>query len=1075
MGDRVEVCSDLSYKKIFMNKISTLILFFTFAASSFLMGQEQQRKIYGTVKDAANGDPLSGVVIKVAKSPKNTSTDKDGKFSISLSSTETELSFSFLGYEKVTREASNGNIEVALKASNTSLNEVLVVGYGTQTKKEFTGAASHITSSDIKDAPVQSFDQALAGKATGLNISLPNGVLNNPPVIRIRGVNSISLSTYPLVVVDGIPINSGNISSNTSVPNNPLGDINPADIASIDVLKDAASTSIYGSRAAGGVIIVTTKKGKEGNTKVSYDGWIGVTKAVRLPELLNSQQYADIKNEAVLNSKILSGNASNTNVASALFFPSYNANGSLVDTKWYNEIYRTAISHNHNLSISGGTKTTKYYFSTNYSNQEGFFKNNDFTRKGIRFNIDQDVTSWFKLSGNFSYNNTNNTSPNSGSLPNSTLLLIGGARLGYALPPNVAPYNADGSYNLSSTGTLGAGKNLFTNTLYNPDALFNYSNYSSSNDHIIGNIHGTINLLKSLKFESNYAIDRLRSEDITYLSPLIGSSAYSTGGSATNISGLRNNWNFTNNFSYDQRFGDKHHLSALLGYDVQKFEYSSWGATETSSSDPFFDSYQGSWGTIQSTGNNQSEKLYLSSFFRLSYDFNSKYFFTANFRRDGNSALGVNNKYGNFGGASIGWSLSEEPFYKNSNLINYVDNLRLKASWGRVGNGNLPSDYGSLALYGSSLYGSASTWAIAQAGNNSLGWETSEQTNLGLNLGILNSRVQLEFNYFNNNVNGLILSTPQSPSKGIPGNTILMNVGSMYNRGIELGLNSNIIKTRDFSWNAGFTYTHVKNKVTALADGNADIIGYTHTTTEANNVTRVGYSVGSLYGVKTAGVNPENGRRIFVNKNGQLVQYSAAVAPGQSNWTYMDGTTAPAISVSDYQLLGNALPTWYGGLNQNFQYKAFDLSLNFTYSGGNLVMNGTRGTLLDQRFYNNSTEVLNRWTTPGQVTNVPRLVYNDVISNGSSGFSISDNAEKADFLRLQQVVLGYRLPQSLLARTKISSLRVYAQVSNAFLITGYKGTDPESSSNGNTATSMGVEKNSVGLGRTISLGVNLSF
>ncbi len=1034
----------------------------------------QERTLTGTVRDSESNGPLPGVVVKASSSGRVATTNSDGQFSITIGTADKHLTFSYVGYENLRTPSAASLRDIKLKSAVTNLKDVLVVGYGTQSKKEFTGAATRVTSESLKDIPVQSFEQGLIGKASGVNISTPNGVLNNPPVIRIRGVNSISLSSYPLVVVDGIPINTGDISSNTSVPNNPLADINPADIASVDVLKDAASTSIYGSRAAGGVLLITTKKGKQGKSKVTYDAWVGVTSAVRLPDLLNSAQYIELKNEAVLNNKILSGNANNAGVASALFFPSENPDGSLVDTRWYDEVYRRAVSHNHNLSVSGGNESTRYYFSSNYSKQQGITKDNEFERKGFRFNIDHDVKKWFKLSANISYNNTLNQSQNTGSLASSALLLIGAARLGFVLPPNVAPYNPDGSYNLSANGTLGAGKNLFTNTLYNPGALFDNSDYSTENDHIVGNVHATIKLLDGLRFESNYAIDRLRSEDKTYLSPLLGSSAFATGGSATNISALRNNHNFTNSLTYDQRF-DAHHVSALAGYDVQKFESSSWGANQTTASDPFFENYQGTWGTIRSSGNSISETLYLSSFFRLSYDYAGKYFITGNFRKDGNSALGLDSKYGNFGGVSAGWALSEESFYKNSSLSNVINALKIKGSWGRVGNGNLSSAYASLNLYSSSIYGSAATWALAQAGNAALGWETSEQTNIGFDAALWNDRVQLNVDFFNNDVNGLILNSPQSPSKGLPGDAILSNVGSMYNRGVELGINATVLKSGNFQWRAGFNYTHVKNKVTALAEGNSDIIGYTHTTTEANNVTRVGHAAGSLYGALTAGVNPENGRRIFINKNGEKVQYSAAVAPGESNWTYLDGTTAAAITVADYQVLGSALPTWYGGFNNSFQYKDFDLSLNFSYSGGNKVMNATRGTLLDQRFYNNATEALNRWTSAGQVTDIPRLVYNDVISNGSTGFSISDNAEKADFLRLQQVVLGYSLPKSVLSKIDIANLRVYAQASNVFLLTGYRGTDPESSSNGNSTTSMGIEKNSIGQGRTFSLGINLTF
>jgi len=1056
-----------------MKKILLSLIFLLSIVPYTLSAQE--RTITGTVRDSENGEPLPGVTIIAAASNKSSISDFNGQFSIAVSQNDKILTLSYLGYKTVEKNVNSSFSNVQLTSENTTLKEVLVVGYGTQSKKEFTGAASRVTSKTIKDIPVQSFEQALIGKASGVNVSNPSGVLNDAPVIRIRGVNSISLSTSPLVVIDGIPVNTGDISTTNSVANNPLSDINPSDIESIDILKDAASTSIYGSRAAGGVILVTTKKGKQGKAKVTYDSWFGITTATRLPDLLNNTQYEDIKNEAVLNSKILSGNENNAAVASALFFPSYNADGSRVNTKWQNQVYRDAVSQNHNISISGGTDKTRYFFSTNYSKQEGITKDNEFDRKGIRFNIDHDVNKWLKLGGNLSYNNTFNQAQNTGSLSSSGLLLIGAARLALVLPPNVSVYNADGGYNLSATGTASPGNNLFTNTLWHPGALFENSKYTSSNDHFVGNVHATITFFEGFKFDTNYGIDRLRSENITYLSPNLGSSAYATGGSSTNIAALRNNYNFTNSLSFDKRFGENHHVAALAGYDVQKYENSSWGANQTNVSDPFFENFQGTWGTIRSSGNSLSERLFLSSFFRLSYDYAGKYFITGNFRKDGNSALGVNNKYGNFGGISAGWSISEESFFKNSGITDTFSSLKVKGSWGRVGNGNLSSAYASQNLYGASIYGTASTWALSQAGNQDLGWETSDQTNIGIEAGFFKDRLQFTADYFNNDVNGLILSTPQSPSKGIPGDAILSNVGSMYNRGIELGLTATLANSEDFQWKASFNYTHVKNKVTALAEGNTDIIGYTQVTTEANNITRVGYSAGSLYGAVTAGVNPDNGRRIFLNKAGEKVQYSAAVPSGQSNWTYLDGTTAAAITVADYQVLGNALPVWYGGLTNNFQYKAFDFTVGFTYSGGNKVMNNTRGTLLDQRFYNNSTEVLDRWTTPGQVTNIPRLVYNDVISNGSSGYAISDNAEKADFLRLQQLAVGFSLPKNILEKAELASVRFYLQATNVFLITSYSGSDPETSSNGNSTTSMGVEKNSVGQGRTFTFGLNVGF
>lgn len=1054
------------------NVLKTLLLLAFITSQAFA----QSRVITGTITGKDDGQSIPGVNIVVPGTNQGAQTDANGKFSIQVPPSAKKLAISAIGF--VTQEISIDNrttLDVALSSDTRQLSEVMVVGYGTQTKAEFTGSAVRVNGDAIKEQPVQSFDQALQGRAAGVSIAQPNGVLNNPPVIRIRGVNSISLSSYPLVVVDGIPINTGNVSASTAVPNNPLGDINPADIESIDVLKDAASTSIYGSRAAAGVLLITTKRGKAGKPRITYETWVGASEVVRLPKLLNAEQFISIKNEAVLNAKILGGNATNDNVASALFFPNTNADGSAINTRWSDYIYRTGVSQSHNISVSGGTQSTTYYFSANYTDQKGFLVANEFKRKAARFNIDQEVTTWLKLRGSVSYNTSDNQSPYAGSLPGSNFFLVGAARLSIALPPNVPAYNADGSYNISKTNpnTIGMGNNLVVSNFGNPVALLDQNRFTSGNDRIIASFGATAKLLKNLDFATTYAIDRLRTDNVSFNSAIQGD-GYSTKGSVTNVSAIRDNWNWTNTLSYKETFATKHAVSVLAGYDVQKFNNSAWGATRTQTADPFFDNYQGNWGAITASGNDLSERAYLSFFSRLNYDLNKKYFVTVNFRRDGNSALGTGKKYGNFGGVSGGWALGEEPFYKNSRLASTLTNIKLRASWGRVGNGNLSDSYSSLELYSGSLYGNAPTWAISQAGNQNLGWETSEQTNIGADLGFLNDRIQVDVTYFNNNVNGLILSAPQAVSKGIPGNSILGNVGSMYNRGIELGINATILRKGDFSWNAAFNYTNLNNKVTALADGNTDIVGTTHVSYETTNVTRVGYSVGSLYGAKTAGVNPDNGRRIFINGKGEKVQYSQVVAPGESQWTYLDGKTAAAITGADYYLIGNALPRWYGGLVNNVRYKNFDLSVNLTYSGGNLVMNGTRATLLDQRAYNNSTEVLTRWQKPGDITDVPRLIYNDQLSTGSS-FPVSTNAEKADFLRLQNASIGYRLPTRLFSKIGLSSVRVYAQGSNLFLITPYSGTDPESSVNGNSNTTPGIEKNSVGQARTITFGLNVGF
>jgi TonB-dependent starch-binding outer membrane protein SusC len=1030
----------------------------------------EMEEITGTVIDGDTGEPLIGASIMVVGTNQGVATDIDGKFSLDVSP-GTKIRISYLGFKP--RELTVNNqtmLEITLEPDST-MEEVLVVGYGTQTKREFTGSAASVGGDKIKDLPVQSFDQGLAGRAAGVNISQPNGVLNNAPVIRVRGINSISLSSYPLIVVDGIPINTGTVSANTQAANNPLADINPADIESIDILKDAASTSIYGSRAAAGVLLITTKRGVEGKARVNYEAWGGVTNAARLPTLLDAEQYMMIKNEGVSNAKILSGNANNDAVPAEQFFPSYHPDGSLISTNWYDHIYRTGTSHNHSINVSGGTETTKYFFSTNYSKQEGMLRNNSFERKGARFNMDHKLTDWLTFTGNVNYNNTVNRSAASGSLAGNAFLLVGAGRMAYITAPNVSPYHPDGSFNISSNGRMGMGNNRVVSNFYNPVPLMELDRYDSENNRIISNLSLTATPVKGLTIGTTYSMDNLRVDNETYNNPIHGP-GFAQNGQAINISSQRNNWNWVSTIGYETSIQNQHNLSFLAGYDIQKFDNSAWGATVTQASDVFFNQWQGNYGNITPTGAFIDEFSFVSQFGRVSYDFDKKYYLTMNIRRDGNSALGAERKFGIFGGVSGGWELSSESFYANSQISNFMNTVKLRGSWGVVGNGNLNDAFASLVLFEASLYGNAPTWGFGQAGNPNLGWETSEQTNIGADIGFLNDRFQLDLTYFYNNVNGLILGVPQAPSKGIPGGSILSNVGSMFNRGIEFSLTANLINNQKFSWSSTVNFTQMQNRVTDLPGG--DIIGTTASAAETTNVSRVGYSVGSLYGAITDGVNPENGQRLFINRNGERVQYTHVAGPEESRWTYLDGSPAPAITGSDFDLIGNALPTFYGGIDQNFSFGNFDLSLLFTYSGGNYVMNGTRGTWLDQRFWNNSVEVLERWTTPGQETHVPRVVFGDLLSNGSS-WPISANAERADFLRLQTASIGYRLPQNILDKLKLSSVRIYSQVFNAFVLTKYSGTDPEISVNGNSNTSPGVEKNSVPQGRTFTLGLNIGF
>jgi TonB-linked SusC/RagA family outer membrane protein len=1027
------------------------------------LGFSQNVTITGTITSAEDKQTLPGVVVQITGTNTGVQTDLDGHYTIHVPPESKSLSFTFTGFVKQQVPiGTKTTIDVVMVIDKKQLDEVVVVGYGVQSKKDVTGAISTIKGETIKDLPVQSFDQALAGKAAGVNITLPNGVLNNPPVIRVRGFNSITSSSYPLIVVDGIPVFTGDQSSNAAA-NNPLGDINPSDIESIDILKDASATAIYGSRAANGVMIITTKKGKEGKPKISYSSWVGITQAFNLPKVLNAEQYMLIKNEARRNANM-----------SEAFFPSYNPDGTLVDTRWFDYVYRTGVAHNNSVSISGATPATSYYFSLGYTKQDGFVKKNQFDRTSVRFNIDQKITNRIKAGANINYTKNYNQAPTTGSLPGEGFQSAGIGRLAFMVAPNVAPYTSDGWYNITGDNIIGSGANTVLIGTYNPIALINLNKFTSESKHLLASVYGEVQILKDLTFKTTYVIDNVDITGSAFLSDKHGD-AFNVKGSVTNVSASMQKSGWTNTLFYQKTFSEKHSISLLAGTEQLFSNVNQWGGTRQKIADDFFINYQGNYLTNNppTALNNQAQNVFLSYFGRATYDYSKKYFFTASLRRDGFSGLSKGNKFGNFGGASIGWSVSEENFYKNSIISKTASSLKLRASVGKVGNMGIPN-YGSLTLYNSDLYADVNTIMFIQAGNPALKWETSLKMDIGATIGFLKERLQFEVGYFKNDISGLILNAPQSPSKGLPGNAMLQNVGSMYNKGVELSLISTNIDKKNFQWSSNINYSYIKNEVTALASGNADIIGTTSTLEKAN-ITRVGYSVGTIYAVKTVGVNPDNGRRIFVNKNGEKVQYNHVVAAGQSKWTYMDGSPAAAISGEDAVIIGSAIPKFFGGFNNTFTYKnMLDLNIGLTFSGGNYIYNGSKAGMLDQRFWNNSEEVLDRWTYIGQNTDVPRVVYGDNISNGS-GFPISENVERGDFIKFKSISLGYKFGNKFLTKTKIASLRVYVQVTNLYTLTKYTGSDPEISVNGNSNLTPGIDRNSVPQSRTFTFGLNLDL
>ncbi|MCX2472806.1 TonB-dependent receptor [Pedobacter sp. MC2016-05] len=1032
----------------------------------------QERTITGTVTGKEDGLPLPGVSVKIKGASGGTTTGANGKYTLRVTGNATALEFTYIGYSAQTRAIGAGNsIDVMLVSDAKTLTDVVVTGYGTIQRKSFTGASSTVNAAQIANKPVQSFGQGLVGQATGVSIVQPNGLLNNPPVIRVRGLSSLSLSSFPLVVVDGIPISTSNTSQN-SAANNPLGDINPEDIETIDILKDAASTAIYGSRGAAGVLIITTKKGKQGQTKFSYDAWAGVSNAVRLPEVMDAGQYIAYKNQAVKNLKAVNPTATVVTDANGnSFFPNLRADGSEVNTNWNDVIYRSAVTQNHNVSLSSATEKTSYFISGGLSDQQGFLRGNNFKRYTGRANVIHQATSFLKLNMNLAYTNTYNQSPNSGSAAGGAFASSGLGRLAFALSPNLRPFNDDGSYSLSNNGTVGNGPNLVPTSWSNPQVLIERDRNTSETTRIIANLGAEIKLTKDLSVKSSFSWDRGNTENYRFWNPLSGD-GFSTTGSAYNNNNRRNNKNFINTINYNKTFGGLHNLSLIAGNEAQSTTSDDWGAQRTTLSDPFYTQFQGQFTNNTAAGNGLNATALESYLAIANYNFDNKYFINGNFRRDGNSGLSPEKRWGNFGGGSLAWDVSKEAFFANSSLAKIISNLRIRGSYGVVGNAAVGA-YNFFSTYDPTLYGETGTgFLFNRAGNADLGWETSKQTDVGINIAFLNNRFSLEVDYFNKNIDGLILNVPQAPSKGIPGGFIRSNVGSMYNRGFEFALNAAIFREGNFKWNSTLNFTTIKNMVTALDPQITQILTST-SDLEQTSITIPGYSAAQIYGVKTNGVNPANGRRIFVDRTGREIQYLHQSAG--NGYTYVDNGLAAPSPASQQQILGNTLPTWYGGFNNNMSYGNFDLSLNFTFSGGNYIYNGSRAGLLDQRFWNNSVEVVsNAWSPTNTSGTIPFPVFSDNVSNGSS-YLISENVEKGDFLRLQTATLGYRLPKTIFGKSGISSLRVYGQVNNAFLITGYTGVDPEISSNGDTNLASGIERNSIPQGRVFTFGISLGL
>jgi TonB-linked SusC/RagA family outer membrane protein len=1051
-----------------MNNIArillALILLVSVSGTTFA-----QKIIKGKVVDAVSKEAIIGASIALPQEKKGVITDLQGNFIISVKTLPASLKISYVGYrqELIDVYDNDETLVVKLTESRNQLSEVVVVGYGTQKRQNLTASISSVKNEVFKDVPVSSVDQVLQGRSSGIQITTPSGNLGTAPVVRVRGVASITSGNSPLYVVDGVPIQTGSLSYSGDI--NVLSDINPDDIESINVLKDASAAALYGSRAANGVVLITTKRGAQGKTKITYNGWAGFTSPVKTIDVLDAEEFVNTKNLAVKNhygteNYNLAKSAVTTDGTKA-FNLSYDKNGKLVDTKWDDYVFQTGFQQSHGLSIEGGNEKLTYHISSNYLDQGGIIQGDQLKRLGSTFNVAANVTKWLKLGTSHSIANTKQRTADrsrGGNITSYTAF----TRLAWANAPDIAPYDANGKPT-QEQGHLGYGANTIQAPLDNPVSVLESGSFiKNENIRWLGTYYAELIPIRNLHLRTQFGRDFIRTEERNFLSPFVVSGA-SQNGVATNVVGryLQSTW--TNTASYDFH-KDNHNFNFLLGTEKSTKNQKYWGSRRSNLVDDSYTIYEAAFKNITAINSRITESALISFFGRINYDFNSRYILSLNFRRDGFSALSKDHRWGNFGGVSAAWRISDEAFF--SNLKKTVTDFKIKTSWGIVGNTNI-DDYASKSFYNSDYYGTNGAYTLSQIGDSkNLKWEKSRKWDLGFEATLWDN-LTAEFDYYRNSSSDLILEVPVSPSTGIPNDYITTNSGSMRNSGIELTLGADLIKRHNFLWNTSFNLTVNKNVVTSLSDGIESFISTGNS--ETTNITIVGKAIGQLYLYPTKGIDPQTGRRIFIGKDGTEV----LMCYEKSDKFYTRDGKPYAQSDIQRVVSGNTLPTYYGGWINNLHYNNFDLSVFFQFSGGNKIYNGSTATLSDVRWWNNSKDYGEKYWTPERTKAKYALpVYGDNYSNGSA-LPITDWVENGDYVRLKNVVLGYTIKNSpWFNRLGVSSLRIYTQAQNLFVITGYSGLDPEVLSQTQSATLCGgTDHNTAPQARTITFGAQLSF
>ncbi|EDM38070.1 putative outer membrane protein [Pedobacter sp. BAL39] len=990
----------------------------------------------GVVTDGKTKEPLMGAVVRIQGTTNQTSTDKNGAFRLLTGQRfPYTLNVSFIGYENVSLVVNQGPVNIALQESANQLSDVVVVGYGTQKKSDLTGAIASISENEFKKTPVTALDNGLRGRASGVQVTSTSNQPGGGTSIRIRGSNSVNTGSEPLYVIDGFPIyndNNGFSSGAVSGPKtNALALINPNDIVSVEILKDASATAIYGSRGANGVVLVTTKKGQAGTDKVEFSSYVGTQKVGKTIPVLNATDFARLVNES-------NGSAIYSDAQIAGFGKG---------TDWQNEIFRTAPIQNYQLGVSGGDQKTKYAISLNYFDQQGIVINSGFKRYAARFNFEKKITDQLTVGATLTASRTGGNQVLSATGGGEGTIGVVAAALSFS--PILSVYKPDGTYVLESDRGIAMG---------NPVATARELTNTSFTNRTLANVFAELKIVNGLSLRSSIGADLLSNKE-KYYAPRTILAGYNVLGLGRTGSLNTSSWLNENTLAYTYA-REKHSLNALVGFTVQKNNTENLIASASGFvNDNLKADNLGSGAVINSPVTNVTSFSLLSYLGRINYAYDNKYLLTLTLRADGSSKFGSNNKYGYFPSGSLAWKLSEEDFIRD---LGVFSNLKLRGSYGRTGNQEIASFQSLAGLSGFSyIIGDKVVKGFAPGNipNPDLKWETTSQSDIGLDMGFFNNRLNLTVDAYYKKTSDMLLYINVPWSTGY--SSALQNIGSLENKGLELALNANIID-QGFKWNANFNISANKNKVLDLGSVSqiltGEINGYLKITDPI--VIQPGEPLGSFFGYVSDG--------IFQNAAEVAASAQPTAVPGDRR--YKDTNGDGKLDATDRQFLGTAQPKFFGGMSHDFSYKSFDLSLSFNWVSGNKILNSTRAELDLPTGQKNSSERVNgRWTSSNPGNDIPR-------ANLNRAFLFSDaQLEGGSYLRLNTITLGYHLPSGLLKAVKVRNVKVYATALNLLTITDYTGYDPESNQSGQNNILRGIDSDAYPSAKTFLVGVNVGF